>query len=234
MFERVCPHCGCSLTLGSVLKLYWHRWRDTLTKTTALRCPRCRFPNPVKARRCDQCQADLTVQLAVHSVVEPSRHRWQEFLRRASPATKRRIQWVFLMFSAGLLWWLLAYVENHGGSAWPLYMALSIIYVAVVAFFALWLIPKKVFQGVFRWAPPLVKLALALNGLSLMLIVELLIRGWWARALILAGLFGVAWAGALLLYEYILPMAAVTEEVFLGSQTQYDPSSPQGRKVRLE
>jgi hypothetical protein len=67
-----------------------------------------------------------------------------------------------------------------------------------------------------------------------MLIVQLLIKGWLARALILAGLFFVAWVAAFLLYFKILPMAAATEAVFLGSGSEFDPEAPQGRSARID
>ena len=234
LFKGVCPNCGFSLSLGSVVKFYGRRLREFLTHATALRCPQCGFANPVKARRCQQCQSDLTVRLAVNAVVDPPRRRWHNFLRAVDPQTKRRIRWVHFIFSAVLLWWLLGYAESRGDA---LYMsiALSVIYVAVLAFFALWLIPRQIFRNVFGRATPLVKLSLALNALALMLALQLLIQVWWARALILAALFVVAWFGAFFLHRFILPMTNETAAVFLGEDApEYDPKSPQGRHARFD
>jgi hypothetical protein len=234
MFKGQCPKCGFSLSLGSVLKFYWQHLSHSLTRTTALRCPKCGFPNPLKAVSCERCHCDITVAGAATTVTEPARRRWQDFKRNASRGTMWRLQWAYLVFSVVLLWSLLSYVEKHGGKFWPFYMLLSIVYVAVLSYFALWLIPRKNFIGLFRFASRLVKLGLALNGLSLMLIVQLLIKGWLARALILAGLFFVAWVAAFLLYFKILPMTAATEAVFLGSGSEFDPQAPQGRSARTD
>ena len=234
MFKGQCPKCEFSLSLGSVLKFYWQYLSHSLTRTTALRCPKCGFPNPLNAISCESCHCDITVAGAAAKVTEPARKRWQDFKRNASRGTMWRLQWTYVVISAVLLWELLSYVAGHGGKFWPFYMLLSILYVAVLSYFALWLIPRKVFVVVFRFGSRLVKLGLALNGLSLMIIVQLLIRGWLRQALILAGLFVVAWAAAFLLYFKILTMTAATEAVFLGSGSDFDPQAPQGRSARTD
>lgn len=234
IFRGKCPACGFSLGLWSLLKFYARRISEKLSKATALRCPKCDFANPIKAIRCAKCNAHLSVSLATDVVMDRPRKGWQNFLRGVTPQTKRRIQWSYLIFSAASLWWLLAYVEKSGGSNWPLYMALSIIYVAVLSFFALWLIPRRVFINVFRKAAALVKLALTLNGLSLMLLVQLFIKVWWVRALTLIGLFVVAWFGAWVFHRFILPMVAETEAVFLGGPVAFDSTGPQGRSARVD
>jgi hypothetical protein len=183
------------LSFWSVLKLYWHRLWEWFFKAASLRCPRCQFANPLNATTCGKCQAQLTVELATEQVLHPPRQRWLKFKREATPGTKRRIQWAYLVSSAALLWWLLAYVEDHGGHLWPLYMALSVVYVAVILFLMFWLVPRQVFLSVSRRATRLVKLALALNGFALMILMQLFIKEWWVRTLTLAGLFVVLWLG---------------------------------------
>jgi hypothetical protein len=236
IFQGKCPGCGLPLHLWSVLKFYWRRISEKLSMATSLRCPKCGFANPIKTSFCGQCKSHLSVGLATEQVVQRPRNRWHQFLREVTPQTRRRIQWTYLIFSAASLWWLLAYVENNGGTTWPLYMALSIIYVAVLAFFGLWLIPRLVFINVSRRSPPLVKLALALNGLSLMLLVQLFIKEWWVRALTLAGLFVVAWLGSWVLQRIILTRLAETEAMFLDTPRSdgFDPSDPQGRTARVD
>jgi hypothetical protein len=234
LFKGACPNCGLSLTLGSLLKFYFHRTREVLSQASALSCPACGFPNPLQARECANCHSDLSVRVAMDSVVEPRRRRWHRFLRGIAPENKRRIQWVYLIFSAALLWWLLAYVEHHGGDSWVSCMLLSVVYVAVLAFCALWLIPRKIFRTVFHRATARTKLSLALNALSLMIVLQLCIREWWARAATLAGMFAVAWFAGWLLYRFILPMAQITENVFLGPDREFDPAAPQGRSARFD
>src|ERR1035437_10236068 len=165
MFKGQCPKCGFSRSLGAVLKFYWQYLSHSLTRTTALRCPKCGFPNPLKAVSCERCHCDITVAGAATTVTEPARRRWQDFKRNASRGTMWRLQWAYLVFSVVLLWSLLSYVEKHGGKFWPFYMLLSIVYVAVLSYFALWLIPRKNFIGLFRFASRLVKLGLDVEDL---------------------------------------------------------------------
>ena len=236
IFKGDCPGCGFSLSLTSILKFYAGRISDKLSRATSLRCPKCGFANPVKANFCGQCKSHLSVGLATDAVVARPRKRWLKFLSEVTPGTKRGIQWCYLIFSATSLWWLLAYVEEKGGKTWPLYMLVSVIYVSVLAFFALWLIPRQVMINVFRKGARLVKLALALNGLSLMLLVQLFVKVWWVRALTLAGLFFVVYIGAWIFHRIILPMVNETEAVFLGTppSNQFDHTAPQGRTTRID
>jgi hypothetical protein len=235
MFQGKCPCCGLSLSFWSVLKLYWHRFWEWFFKAASLRCPRCQFANPLNATTCGKCQAQLTVELATEQVLHPPRQRWLKFKREATPGTKRRIQWAYLVSSAALLWWLLAYVEDHGGHLWPLYMALSVVYVAVILFLMFWLVPRQVFLSVSRRATRLVKLALALNGFALMILMQLFIKEWWVRTLTLAGLFVVLWLGFRIFYQFILRSAAEAESIFLGNQPNtLDPTAPQGRTTRID
>ncbi len=234
LFKGVCPSCGLSLTLGSVLRFYGQQMKAFLSRTTALRCPHCGAANPVKASTCVNCQTDLTVRVAMESVLSTPRQRWHNFLRSIDAPTRRRIQWVYLIFSAALLWWLLGYFEKHGSSLF-LSMALSVIFVAVLAFFALWLIPRRIFRSVFLGASRIVKLALAFNGLALTMGVQLWIHVWWARALTLAGLFVIIWLGAWCLHRLILPMTNETAAVFLGNDSRdFDTEADQGRTAKWD
>ena len=218
-----------------MLRHYWQRLGEKLSRTTALRCPQCGFANPIKTTHCQKCQAHLSVSLATDVIVAPPRRRWHQFLREVTPETKRRLQWCYVIFSAASLWWLLAMVEKDTQS-WVPSMLLSVIYVAVMSFFGLWLIPRQMFIKVFRFASRPVKLGLALNSLSLMLLVQLFIKEWWVRAGTLAGLFVVAWFGAMILHRFILPMVAETEAVFLGTTpaSELHSTAPQGRTAKFD
>jgi hypothetical protein len=175
------------------------------------------------------------MQAIIHASVDPPRKRLEKAFKAASPQAKRRIQWAYLLLSLGLLWGLLAYVEKHVGDRWYGWAALSVIHLAALGFFAAWLFPRPILHAISHQATGMVKLSLALNVFSAILLLQLFIGAWWARALILAALFAVVWLGAYLLIWYVLPMAAATRQVFLGpGEQQFDPSAPQGRHVKLE
>jgi hypothetical protein len=107
--------------------------------------------------------------------------------------------------------------------------------VAVILFLMFWLVPRQVFLSVSRRATRLVKLALALNGFALMILMQLFIKEWWVRTLTLAGLFVVLWLGFRIFYQFILRSAAEAESIFLGNQPNtLDPTAPQGRTTRID
>ena len=234
LFQRECPECGFALTIGSAFKFYRPRLAEKFFKAASLRCPKCESANPLNSTFCGNCKAHLSVSLATEKIVRRPQNRVQQFLIGVTPATKRRVHWCYLVFSAALLWWMLAYVE-HDTSSWIPYMLLSVIYVTVLSFFGLWLIPRQVFLNVFGRAARLVKLGLALNSLSLMLLVQIFIKIWWVRAGTLAALFIVAWFASWLLHTYLLPMVYETKAVFLGSDSDnFGPSTPQGGRARFD
>jgi len=231
LFSGACANCGFSLTLGSVLGHYRTRLRERI----AFQCPTCQRPVPVTAKACGNCGALITWNAAVEATVAPPRERLHRFIAQANPTTKRRIQWCYLLFSIALLWWLLAYVDAKGGKEWVQHAALSVVYLAVFALLALWLVPRPVFRALYWQASRLTRLSLVCNFLSAMIVLQLVIGVWWGRAGVLALLFGVVWAAAFLFHRLLLPMAVQTEQVFVGSEdANFDSQGPQGREVRWD
>ena len=228
-----CPTCGFPLTVGAVTRHYGRRLRHWLSEVTALECPRCRQATPITRAQCVVCGAPLTVQAAVDATLAPPRRGWARFKARSSPATWSRLRWGHLLLSAGVLWGLLAYLEKLPLKAWVMLAGVSVVYLAVFAFLSAWLVPRHVFFALSR-ASPVVKLAFILNYLSLVLVLQAFIGTWWVRALVLAGLFLATWLGAYLLWRYIMPVAAATEQVFLGPHNRFDASAPHGRDARYD
>ena len=194
--DQVCPHCGLGLTVPALCRHYWQTLRDGFTRAAVTRCPKCHQEVPLSATVCAQCGQATDLDASIEATLEPPRRRWRTFLRSATPATRRRIQWVYLLGSAAGLWWMLAYVEEHFTQKWLGYAALSVVYLAVLSFLAVSLIPPRVFQTLNRRASIPVKLALVANYLTLLLLLQVIIGAWWARALLVAGLFLITWLGA--------------------------------------
>lgn len=230
---RECPVCSFPLTLGAVTRHYWHRLRTGLSRATAVECPECQQATPITRKFCVHCGAALTVQAAVNVTVAPTQRRWANFKRHSSPQTWRRIRYCYFLFSASLLWWFLTYVETHHAGSRIAYIALSVVYLSVLSFLAAWLAPRHIFFA-FSRASRLAKLSLILNYLTALLGLQLWIAAWWGQALSLAGLFFVTWLGAVLLCRWIMPVAAATADVFLGSAPGFDASAPQGREARYD
>jgi len=65
--------------------------------------------------------------------------------------------------------------------------------------------------------------------------VQFLIHVWWARALILAGLFVIIWLGVWCLHRLILPMTNETAAVFLGNDSpDFDTQADQGQTAKWD
>ncbi|MHB1309375.1 MAG: hypothetical protein ACYDC1_19880 [Limisphaerales bacterium] len=218
-----------------MLRHYWHRGRLELREATAVQCPACREPVPLSAPACARCGASMTVHAAIHATVDPPRQRWRRFLGSATPETKRLIQRIYFVLSAAVLWFLLAYVEEHQEGTWARHAALSTVYLAGLMLLAVWLVPRPLFLAIAWRTSRWIKLSLVLNYLSALTLLQLFIGEWWQRALILAGLLGVTWVAAFLFHRFVVPMVAATTETFMGGEAaSFNSSTQQGRKVRLD
>lgn len=230
---RECPVCGFPLTVGSATRHYWRRLRTGLSRATAVECPDCQQATPITRKFCVHCGTALTVQAAVNVTLAPTQRRWANFKRYSSPQTWRRIRYGYFFLSAALLWWFLTYVGTHHAEARFAYIALSVVYLAVLSFLAAWLAPRHIFFA-FSRANRLAKLSLILNYLTALLGLQLWIEAWWAQALSLAGLFFVTWLGAVLLCRWIMPVVSATQQVFIGVAPGFDASAAQGREARYD
>lgn len=94
--------------------------------------------------------------------------------------------------------------------------------------------PRRIFRAISQRTTALIKLALILNYLTLVLVLQAWISAWWARASILAGVFAVTWLGVWLLTTFLWPMKEDLQS--LGAPPpptrRFDPMAPQGRTGR--
>ncbi len=231
LFSRACPRCGFALTVSSLSRLATERMREA----TAVECPRCRQGVlPFGAKLCPVCGAPPMFQDATRATVGAYWVRLQRYFERVPPYVKRRAQWMFLLFSAALLWWMLGEVERQTGGNWYGAAALSVIHMAAIGFLTVWLMPRRILFAISFGATGKVKLALALNFFTGMLLLQLVIKVWWARTTLLATIFVVLWVAARLLNRYVLPEAWQTYGALFGSGNEYDTTSPQGRSAKLD
>lgn len=200
-----------------------------------VKCPECGRAIPITTKVCANCRTPFTVGSALNSVIEPPRQRWREALHRASPETKRRAQWLYLLLSGALLWWLLAYVAESQGNAWVKAALLSVIFLATLGLLLVFLVPRHVVQKFSRRSPRLMKLAFVVNYLTGLLLLQIAIGEWWDRALTLAGLLVVTYVGAMVLCRLLWPAAQEFRGIYeRENQGPFDPSAPQGRRGRFD
>ena len=229
--DRACPKCKLALTLGGVVGYYWGLLCSGVKKEAVIQCPGCHRPVPLATTVCPHpnCGAPITVGATVDAVMAPTRRRWRGFLDHATPTTRRWVQLAYLILSATILWWLLAYVEKHHSGNWIWHALLSVLYLTVFGIVAALVAPRRVFEAIASHASWSVKLALVFNYLTLLLLLQVMISTWWARAVMLAGFFGATYLAVWLLRKLLLPMFSGEAE-----DRTFDPSAAQGRRGRYD
>lgn len=231
LLRSTCRHCSFPLTVGSLVGHYFGQVKSL----AAIRCPHCQTAVPVGKSICGNCGTALTLGLAVDHTLAPPKRWWLRFLDKATPGRKRLIQWFYFLLSVTVLGGMVVHIEQNVGDAWFRYAALSAVFIAVFGLLLRLLVPPPVFRMVYFGSSALTKLSILCNALVATFALQLFIGAWWARAIILASMFGILWFAAYLFHVYILPMAAATEQTFVGSpQDNFDPRAPQGRNVRMD
>ena len=247
-----CPNCGravslrgtkcdgCQLSLGLVplLKFYWGRFGKKVQDAAVVRCPNCPATIPIKSDRCPQCGHALTVESAVDSLVAPRKRRLFEWARSASPETKRRVQWMYFLFSLALLWLTMELVEKHFPGNVFLQSALAVVFLSGLGLLSAMLIPKDVIRTVTKRATALVKLALITNYLTAMLVMRMLTTTWQEQALTLAGMLITTWIAGFVLTAFVWPLkeevAALHRDPSPTPPPTFNAANPQGRKARFD
>ena len=243
-----CPNCGravslrgtqcdgCQQPLGlfALLKFYGANFQKKVQHSATIRCPNCPATIPIKSDRCPQCGHPLTVESAVDSVVEPRKRRLFAWARSASPETKRRVRWMYFLFSLALLWLTMELVEEHFPGNFFVQSALAVVFLSGLGLLSAMLIPKAVIQTVAKRASALVKLALIANYLTAMLVMRMLTTTWQERALTLAGMLITTWIAGFVLVSFVWPAKEAVADLHRDHDTKpaFNASNPQGRKVR--
>jgi hypothetical protein len=193
--DRACPGCGQALTVGAVLALYGRRLRTGLREATAVRCPVCREPNPISAKTCGHCHEAITFG----RVLEPVRAPARTFFSRPPRTARWTVQLLVLALSAGGLLWAADQTRRFGWQTLAIGSGLAVFFLAAALFLAPWLWPRSEVRALARQASGATRLALLLNGLTLLLLVTPALGVYWTLAVVpAAALFGVYLAGSLM------------------------------------
>jgi hypothetical protein len=231
VFRRTCELCGFALTVPSL-------WRFAVRRTwaaAAVECPHCRSGAlPVGVNVCPNCGSAPTFRDTVRAAFDPHCQRVRRFFEDVPPFVKWLAQWVYLLCSAWLLWWALGDVDRRTGGHWFGTAVISVIHMAAIGFFTVWLMPRRLLFAISRNATGKVKLSLSLNVLAGMVMMQLGISIWWQRTTLLATIFVVLWLAARLLNEYVLPEAWLIHRALFGAGNHFETDSPQGRSARYD
>ncbi len=221
--QDACPNCGFSLTLGKVVSHYWKYLCGRVREEAVVQCPKCHKAVPLNEKVCPD--PDCATPITVEATLQPVRQQWQGFLNNASPTFIRYFQWCYLFVSALAVWCLLAYVEKHNAENWITHAFLSVLYLVVFAVIVVAVVPRHVLTSVSVRASGRMKFALICNYFAFLMVLQIMISAWLARAMMMAGFFGVT-ALAVWLFRAL----------FSGqpSDRTFDPSTPQGRRGRYD
>ena len=226
------PQCQFRLTLGAILLFYGRRARARLQEIAVTPCPQCHQTIPIWAKTCPDCGVASTVGLATTATLAPVRRWWHHLPPPFWRWLRRIVQALYLALSAVLFWRLLGTVDAYDLWALALRAVLTAFFAAVLALLALWLVPRRLRAGLFQRTAPLTRVALVLNALALLLLLQTLIHQWWALALIVAGLFGVVCLAAALFAKLLWPRVAEVRKILHEARPgSFDPSQPQGRQA---
>lgn len=230
-----CSECGVPLTLGVVSRHYGEALVQWAKETAVIACPHCGRTVPIYNKTCPRCRDTITVGASAKASVGPACRRWQR-MNQSSPRQARVLrQSAYLLSSAVLFGWQFA-TDSYGdfGRVMIRVMVSSIL-LAFLGLIAVWVLPRHFVGPLVARASVVIKLGLIFNYLSLVLLIQSCIAGWFERSLVLLGLIISTWVGAAFLHRHIWPVAVGVRQIFRDRDGGYfDPSQPQGRQGGFE
>ena len=230
--DRVCPACGFPFTLRAIWGHYWQgvagRWRSN----TMVCCPHCQKAAPLLAKSCPHCGRVITVTDAVTETTAPIQGAYHRHFDNPTPEFVRRLQWVYFLLSVVLLFVMLSVSGTSSLLEWGWSAALSVIYLAVFVMLFTWLLPRP--RASRKPFATVVRLALVLNVLTFVMVLQLVIRNWWLTFVRLAGVLLMIAVAMVFLYRYLWPTKDEFQEAFKKQRSphggSFDHLKPQGRK----
>jgi len=195
-----------------------------------IQCPKCEHPVPKEYADCPRCKKILDLESASDAATKSLTWHFQEFINNATPRQLRRFQRVFLLISLAIMWSITGYVASHEES-WGDFILMSAVYLIALGLLAKWLVPRRLWVAVASKTSRIVKLALVVNYLSALLLIQVFIGTWQKQALILGGLFGASFLAAYLLCVIAWPLSMNLYHIFFETESnEVDPTRPQGRR----
>ena len=234
--DRLCSGCKQPLGIVSLLDFYWNRLRQGVAAAAVIRCAKCPAAVPIGKSNCPSCGHPLSVGVAVDSVVQPPKRRLFAWAKSATPETKLRVRWMYFLFSLAILWWTLAVVQERFPGNIIENSALAVVFLTGLGLLGAMLIPKNVIKVFAKRASRLLKLALVANYLTAMLVMRILTNTWKEQALTLTGVLVATWIAGYFLTQLAWPMKEEVAALYRepDPEPKFNPSSPQGRKVRSD
>ena len=225
-----CPKCQFSVTPQGVVGFAWRSLVAGLGERFGVRCPVCREVIPAFQSVCPGCKTTLTVGRVVDETLGPSRERAKQLIA-PTPFKVTVFQWAYLSISAVVFWFLFGALQNKAGVDAILPALLSVFYLVLFLCLFAWMVPRPTIVALSRRAPKRIKLGLLLNFLTCGILLEMAVKEWWARATLLAALFGAIGVGFWLFWKFLWPMLGANAPA---GPKPFNPQDPQGRSVETE
>ena len=238
--DQTCSRCSLPLNFGSVIRFYWNRLWRTAKAAAVVRCGHCSAAVPMQSAWCPACHGQVNVRSAIDAVVEPPKRKWRQLFASMAPLERlrweSRTQWMYMLFSLSLLWWVLAIVDERFPGDWIGQAAMACVLLTGLGFAFLVAVPRRIVQAMIQRSSGRMKLALMANYLTAILALRIFTTTWNERALILIGMFISTWIAAWLLSRLVWPMKEEFTEFYRDKPVdkKHDATAPQGRTGRRD
>lgn len=199
-------------------------------------CDECEFVSPLWVSKCprDTCGSTRSLGSAFKAVRRRIASTSTDLIANATTHEVVSFQRKLLAVSFAILFafsMLVLKFSLHANLA--AFFGLSAIYLTVSALLTKLFVPSEKFWAYVDHTSNVVKLAVIVNYFSGLLLLGCLLSFARAQAGLIAMLIGVTFASAWLLISIGWPLTASVLHLFLGERdSNFDPTKPQGRKVR--
>lgn len=225
-----CLKCRFTVTPRGVVGFAWRSLIEGLGERFGVQCPVCREVIPAFQSLCPGCKVTLTVGRVVDETIGPTRERVVQIIA-PTPRKVSVFRWAYLLTSAVVFGSVFSVLPDSVGMDTILSALVSVFYLMLFLVVFVWLVPRPTIVAINRRAPKRIKLALLLNFLTCFILLDMVVKEWWARAAMLAVIFAAIAVGTWLFWKVLWPML---EGGAPSGVKPFDPQAPQGRTVETE
>jgi len=203
-------------------------------KATLTQCSNCEFAfSMLHESNCPRCKTPITLPTAAKAGAQAASWKWRDFITHATPHQLRVFQRLILLVSLMLFGIAAHYVGKKAGDEWGGYIFLSFVYMVVIGLLIKRFVPVQTLHLIANRTSATIKLALLVNVLTAVLVIQILVGTWLAQTVVIATVFGVCAAAAWVLCRFAWPLSAELYDLFFQpSDPTFDPTQPQGRQAR--
>lgn len=236
LFDTYCRKCDRPFTPAQMLKTIRWKIRVRVEQLFYTECDECEFVSPLWLSKCprETCNSPRSLRTAFKAFCRRIASTSQDLIANATTHEVVSFQRKLLGLSAAILFAFSTLVLKFSlHSNLGAFFGLVVVYLTASALLAKLFIPREKFWAYVDHTSRVVKLAVIFNYFSGLLLLGCLLSLAHAHAVLIAMLIGVTVVSAWLLIGIGWPLTASVLHLFLGERdSNFDPTKPQGRKVR--